>query len=218
MSIFHRSAYLTLSALLAIVPAACGDDDDDDNGGGAADSGGGGGQADAGGGTPDAGGGTPDAGGGTPDAAPPIDGQQYLLGIGITDPAAINLRFIATVALGETSADFQLQPIVAPECDAATSGQPIGDAVTVTGVPINADLTFEIMTSGTIPTDANPLTCGDLAGDFDVMGQLQADQTACGTVSASAGPITATGTFGTVAIETGTVGDDNLPDAVFDCP
>ena len=211
-----RTAYLSLAALLAIAPAACGGDDDGDDGGGAADSGGGGGQADAGGGEADAGGGEADAGGGEADAAP-VDGAQYLLGIGITVPLPLEFRFIATVDLGKSSGDFSLQPIVSADCDAEEAGNPVGDAESAIGVPIEKDGSFEInLPGGTIPTTANPLNCMDLTGDFVVTGAIQKDLTACGEVAVTA-PIMASGTFGTVAIEPGTIGDDNLPAPVFAC-
>jgi hypothetical protein len=219
MSILHRSAYLSLSALLAIVPAACGGDDDD--GGGQADSGGGG-QADAGGGTPDSGGGTPDSGGGTPDAAP-VEGDQFLLAVALPGTPLGDglLRLIATVNVADdqTSADFSLQPIFSPNCpDQGEDGLPTGDPLSLAGVPIDAGaftLTFTDVpiADGTLGiNDGNTgCTAGGLASitSLDVTGTV-VKTGFCGDVTAQlsipSDPLV--GTFGTIPIATGTVGAD----------
>ena len=235
MSILHRTAYLTLSALLAIVPAACGGDDDDDTADDTADdtsddtSDDDGDAPDAGDETPDAG--TPDAGDVTPDAAV-LEGDQYLMGIDLSvtgtpfgDLAGVT-RIIATVALDGASATFQLQPIVAPECAKgapAGSGEPTGEPELVEDVAIAKDGSFEFSlepaefpayTSGiepacTLAIQANLTVTGSVAGGAP-----------CGTIEGElvgiAGDVSAT--FGAVEIEPGTVGDDNLPEAVLDCP
>jgi hypothetical protein len=237
MSIFHRSAYLSLSALLAIVPAACGGDDDDDNGGGAADSGGGG-QADAGGGgTPDSGGGTPDSGGGTPDAAPVV-GDQFLLGVLLTDLPLIGgdgtLRLIATANVADdgSSADFSLQPVFSPNCpDQGESGIPAGEALSQSGVAIDAGafaLTFTDVaitdgTFGTSDANGNPTPTGCTIGAAAMLNELTVTGNVvktgfCGQVAATTSVGDLNGTFGTIAIETGTQGAD-LPDPpATDCP
>jgi hypothetical protein len=236
MSIFHRSAYLSLSALLAIVPAACGGDDDD--GGGQADSGGGG-QADAGGGgTPDAGGGTPDAGGGTPDAAPPIEGDQFLLGVLLTDLPIVGgdgtLRLIATANVADdgSSADFSLQPVFSPNCpDQGESGIPAGEALSQSGVAIDAGaftLTFTNVaitdgTFGTSDADGNPTPTGCTIGGVATITELTVTGSVvetgfCGDVTAATTVGDLNGTFGTIPIETGTQGGD-LPDPpTLACP
>src|SRR5262245_59567196 len=108
MSILHRSAYLTLSALLAIVPAACGGDDDDDGNNNTPDAANNGGDIDA-------------APVGDIDAAPvgdidaaPVVGDQFLLGLDVVASAlGMDLpgvsRLIATVNLTSAStADITL--------------------------------------------------------------------------------------------------------------
>ncbi len=218
-----RTAYLSLSALLAIVPAACGGDDDGD-GGGAADSGGGG-QADAGGGEADAGGGEADAG--EPDAAP-VEGDQYLLGVALPGTPLGDglLRLIATVDVADdgTSADFSLQPIFSPNCPKqGESGIPTGSPLSEAGVAITKgafSLTFEAVpiTTGTLGIDDGDAGCAlDITIDtLEVSGDV-VKTGFCGDVTAMTALGTINGTFATVAIEAGTVGED-LPAEVTACP
>jgi hypothetical protein len=227
MSISKRMAFFSLSTLLAIIPAACGDDDAGDDDGAQADSGSGG-QADAGGGEPDAAGGEADAG--EPDAAP-IEGDQFLLGINLTvedspfgDLTGVS-RVIATIAIDGATADFNLQPVVAPECpDAGDSGEVIGPATVVTDVAIGKDGTFEFDVANATFTQGSvgiPQICtlGDVVANLTVSGQVQATGPCGGVEGTSVAPVAnlnVTGTFGAVPIETGTVGDD-LPKAVLTC-
>lgn len=227
MSIFNRASYLTLAALLAIVPAACGgdDDDDDDTTDGATP------DASGGDGTPDAAVETPDAAVVTPDAAvgggDPADIAGSFL-LSIQTPLGGPLRLIADVeytAAGEGgTADFTFQPIVATNCDEKTGGQPAGDPVTVTGVTINADGTFELaLDDVTVDGSANAIICdAEIQADLVVTGGVNDADLNCGTISGMVtAPVMAPldgSTFGAVRVEPGTVGDANLPTPVIECP
>ncbi len=222
MSIFHRSAYLTLSTLLAIAPAACGGDDDDGN--------------------------NPDASNGGADAAPsadsapaadaaeadaaPIEGDQFLLGLGVEAVTSLGTltgvqRAVATINVTGATADIALQALYAPECNADMSGLPLGDSITSTGVAIGEGGTFTLeLTEITLPAGSfgsdNALSCSaDVVATLTIAGTVQSDGAPCGTLDGTSEmPLpgtTITGTFGGVPIETGTVGDDNLPDALTDC-
>jgi hypothetical protein len=230
MSISKHVASFALSTFLAAGSFACGGDDDD--GSGEVDAGAGT-QADAAGDTePDASADEPDAAAGEPDAAPPIEGDQFLLGILLTvedspfgDLSGVS-RVIATVALDGATADFNLQPVVAPECpDAGDSGQPVGEPTIITDVPIGVDGTFDFNVERAVFGQGSagiPQLCtlGDIVAELNVTGQIQ-KVGPCGEVAGtSIAPVpglVVTGTFGGVAIENGTVGDD-LPEAVLTCP
>jgi hypothetical protein len=233
MSISKQMAFLALSTFLAFGASACGGDDDDDDDGGSAVDASPGTEADAAGGTEaDASVGDPDAAEAEPDAAPPIEGDQFLLGILLTvedspfgDLSGVS-RVIATVALDGATADFNLQPVVAPECpDAGESGQPIGPPTVVTDVAVGVDGSFEFDVAEAVFTQGSagiPQLCtlGDIVAQLTVTGQVQVAGP-CGVVAGtSISPVpglVVTGTFGAVAIDNGTVGDD-LPEAVTDCP
>lgn len=218
MSILHRTAYLTLSTFLAIVPAACGGDDDDDDTPGTPDAGDGD--------EPDAAVDEPDAAVDEPDAAV-VEGVQYLLGLDVTATAGelvLNgvVRIIATVDIGKGTADFSLQPVISPVCDEKTTGQPVGDPRVETGVTINKDGSFTLdLTDATLPAGSVGimLACGmDINGDLTVEGQVEAAGP-CGEISGMGGPPinpVITGTFGSVLIENGTIGED-LPPEVLTC-
>jgi hypothetical protein len=290
MSLVHRTAFLALSALLAVASGACGDDDALSDDGGAdddgtrADAGGGGGESDAGGGNGDAApplpdGGKPDGGGdtdggtrpdggdadgGTPDAAPgdagtpdagqpdaappdaaPPDGAppdaappdaalpdpqdgEFLLSVAVELFPNNPIRFITTVEFTQVgeggTADFTFQPIIAPNCVPETSGFPVGTPVTVTGIPIAADGTFNIdLVGATLPGPANPIPlpgiqCTELTGNVSVTGAIVNPDLSCGDAEVTAGTITIPGSFGAIRIVPGTVGDDNLPAPVSACP
>jgi hypothetical protein len=231
MSISKHMASFAMSTFLAVGSLACGGDEDDDDDGGAIDSGAGT-EADASVDEPDAAAAEPDAAAGEPDAAPPIEGDQFLLGILLTvedspfgDLSGVS-RVIATVALDGATADFNLQPVVAPECpDAGDSGQPVGPATIVTDVPIGVDGTFDFNVEEAVFGQGSagiPQLCtlGNIVAQLQVTGQIQ-KVGPCGEVEGtSIAPVpglVVTGTFGGVAIENGTVGDD-LPEAVLTCP
>jgi hypothetical protein len=216
MSIFHRTAYLTLSTLLAIVPAACGGDDDDD---------------DDTPGNPDASGGDddPDAAPDDPDAAPiepdatVIEGDQFLLSIELTALGMTGIvRNIATVAIDGTSADLSLQPLFAPECNEKMSGQPVGDPLIATGIeidPKNGSFTINLVDAAIPPGSVGiALACNlDITADtLDVTGNVLPDGTFCGEIAGQSGEIAITGTFGTVPVKPDTPPEE-LPDPVVAC-
>jgi hypothetical protein len=221
-----RTAYLSLAALLAIAPAACGGDDDGDDGGGAADSGGGG-QADAGGGEADAGGGEADAGDEADAAADsPYD---HLIGLAVTAAAGplmieTSIRLLATITVEGTTAEFTLQPVTSPDCD-GPPGVLVGEPRTETA-EVDAKGAFEItLAQATLPMGSvggagSATTCGvEIIGDLTVTGSLQANGEPCGAVTGTiTSPLegTAEGTFGSVAIKAGTIGED-LPAGLDDC-
>jgi hypothetical protein len=217
MSILHRSAYLTLSAFLTLVPAACGGDDDDDDDDDTTDDGG---NPDASVDEPDAG--EPDAAA-EPDAAV-IEGDQFLLGINLTVLGNSGvIRNIATVAIDGATADISLQALISPVCNKANSGQPAGDPLVSTGIAIGKDGSFTIhFDEALIPDDTVGITLACNLGDvtaspLDVAGQLLPDGTFCGTITGTAAGQDLTGTFGTVAIEPNTPPED-LPEPVLECP
>ena len=216
MSIFNRASYLTLAALLAIVPAACGGDDDDDD---AAD------DTSADDGAPDAAVETPDAAVETPDAAV-IEGDEFLLGISLSALGQTGvIRAVATVALDGASADISLQALQSDVCvDKGTpaSGEPIGEPLVATDVAIGVDGTFTInFVDADIPAGAIGImlacTLPVTADTLDVSGQLLKDGTFCGTIEGTAVGMDISGTFGTVAIEADTPPED-LPEPVLECP
>jgi hypothetical protein len=233
MSILHRTAYLSLAALLTVVPAACGGDDDDDdtddNNGGEADSGNGGGEADAGD-EPDAGGGEPDAGG--DEDAGTVEGQEYLLGVALPGTPLGDgvIRLIATVALSDdqATAEFSLQPIFSPNCPKqGEDGIPTGDPLT-TEEPIAIEKGAFTLSFADVPIVEGTLGIddGDTGCTLDiVITTLEVNGTVvdaggqpgfCGTVSATTALGTIEGSFGSVLIKNGTQGAD-LPEALLDC-
>jgi hypothetical protein len=219
-----RTAYLSLAALLTIAPAACGGDDDDGDGGGAADSGGGG-QADAGG--ADAGGGEADAGEADAAAESPYDHQ---IGLAITATVGTMeiptlTRLLATITVEGTSAEFTLQPVTSPDCD-GPPGVLVGEPRTETA-EVDEKLAFEIiLDQATLPVNSvggagADATCGlEIVGDLTVTGSLQKNGEPCGMVTGTIETIpgtTAEGTFGSVAIEAGTIGEDLPYPPTFEC-
>jgi hypothetical protein len=214
MAILHRAAYLSLSALLMIAPAACGGDDDGDDGddGTTADAGDDDGGDD---GEPDAG----DDGGddGEPDAgdedAGKVEGDQFLLGLNIDAGVLVaGVRIIATINLVEDSADITLQPVIAPECDKATAGEPVGEPRTETGVAVT-DGAFELtLDAATLAAGSVDALCdNDVVGDLTVTGTVLKSGP-CGELSGSVAmpvPIESiTGSFGSLPIEPGTPAAD----------
>lgn len=217
MSILHRTAYLTLAALLTIVPAACGGDDDDDD---TADDNGDDNTPDAAVDETDAAVDDTDAAVDETDAAV-IDGPQYLLGL-VVDPEGplppASSRIIATVAVDGATADLQLQGIYAAECpDQGANGTPVGDPVVYTDVAIGKGGTFELTIEDELEPGTVPGFCTTpIAVVLMVSGRVQADGAPCGTLEGTAIAFNVTGTFGGVPIETGTVGED-LPPAENEC-
>jgi hypothetical protein len=242
MSILHRSAYLTLSALLAIVPAACGDDDDDGNNDNADDNTG----DDTG--TPDAAVVDIDAAvvdidaavGGA-DASPPGGGVlsgSFLLAILAPGSPLGDLRIRAIMTVNHTpneegglegTADLTIQSLFAPTCtDQGKSGEPDGDPLPVNDVPVDADGAFSFsVTDAVIPPGAidNATACGlSVTASLSATGGVVGDENeTCGDVTTDpSAPVDLpplVGTFGTVRLEEPVMtGDDNLPTPVESCP
>lgn len=176
-----------------------------------------------------------------PDAAPPADAAggggvfdisgAFLLSIQTSLGGP--LRFVVEGELtqnkdGSATADLTFQPIITPSnaCPSDTPGEPIGDALDLSGLEINADGEFDVLQEGaTAPGAANPITCSDIVADIQFIGTLQNEDLFCGDVGGMVMmPVSLplSGTFGAVRIagpgEKVQYGDDNLPEAVIRCP
>ncbi len=163
-----------------------------------------------------------------PDAG--ASNYDHLVGLAVTATAGpqeiqTSIRLLATIAVEGTTAEFTLQPITSPDCDKKTPGTLVGDARTESA-EVDAKGAFEVtLTAATLPMGSvggagSDLTCAvDIVGDLTITGSLQASGEPCGAITGSiTSPLagTAEGTFGSVAIEPGTIGDD-LPAALEDC-
>lgn len=149
---------------------------------------------------------------------------EYLLSIQLQGGSFRPIRFIASVAYEEVppgaTADLTIQPIADPMCPAGEGmgGEPVGDALQVDDLPVDAAGCFQIVQQDTIvPAAANSILCADTEADVTFSGAVVAEDTFCGTVDVVAA-LTLSGTFGVTPIEPGTTGDANLPDPVTDCP
>jgi hypothetical protein len=135
-----------------------------------------------------------------------------------------SIRLLATITVEGTTAAFTLQPVTSPDCD-GPPGVLVGEARTETA-EVDAKGAFEVtLAKATLPMGSvggagSDLTCAvEIVGDLTVTGALQANGEPCGDVTGTiTSPLkgTAEGTFGSVAVEPGTIGKD-LPAAPEDC-
>lgn len=126
------------------------------------------------------------------------------------------IRLLATITVEGTSAEFTLQPVTSPDCD-GPPGVLVGEPRTETA-EVDAKGAFEVtLDEATLPVGSvggagSAVTCGlEIVGDLTVTGALQANGEPCGAVTGSISmpiPGDAEGTFASVAIEAGTIGED----------
>jgi hypothetical protein len=155
----------------------------------------------------------------------PLDGE-FLLAIQteLGDPLRLVVTITTTATEAGGTADLTFEPLIADRCAPGMGGQPAGeDLPPLEDVVVDPNGVFSAAQTGaTTPGDANPITCGDILADIEFTGCTQSEELICGAVGGMVMepiPLDLTGsTFGATKIETGTRGDENLPDAVVACP
>jgi hypothetical protein len=232
MSILQRTAYFTLSALLVTAVACGGDDSASDDGDDSADDGT---TADASDGGDDGADDGADDGDGADAGAGDVElSGTFLLAIEISTEIAAGtvVRAIATISHTPTeeggtagTADFSLQALAAEACVPGMGGEPVGEPFAVKGVAVDDTGAFMFTVKDAtipagavdVPGDLN-LCNDDLTADALVAtGSAEGEEgETCGTVNIDA-LIDLTGTFGSVRVEPGQTGDDNLPKPITAC-
>ena len=157
---------------------------------------------------------------------PDFSGEFYM----VVEPniaAGTFIEFIATVSLDlsgeEATADFSFQPLCVQGVCGDRLQMPEGDPLVQEGVVINNECQFEVPFEDVfVEGDANPVSGSPIEGDVQVVGTVQSDEFFCGEFNGIlTAPIPnldlAGSTFGAIAIEPGTIGQD-LPERVFTCP
>lgn len=119
-------------------------------------------------------------------------------------------RFRVTYTIGQVAAELGYQATALGVDD----GQPIGDPIPATGLPLAADGSFEGTFDGLVPAEANPFTRAAAFADAEKRGRIVDTDLLCGTMTGEVGAAPLDGaTWASVRITGAT-----LPAPVEACP
>jgi hypothetical protein len=151
------------------------------------------------------------------DAAPPGDPSGTFLLSVVVLGQTIRTRTEVVLSKDETTADFTIQALGAPECGAENDGAPLGDPLVITGIAVENPFALP-ETPGEFPAGSIAAFCGmAVTGAISANGTILPGGETCGTVVVSALGMNLNGTFGSVRIDPETPPDE-LPTPVTACP
>jgi hypothetical protein len=150
---------------------------------------------------------------------------DFLLALSAVIAVDLPLQFYATVTFTPTAdggtVQMNLQPLSLMQGSTTVPRQPVGDALTIGPVAVNAAGSFELPISEpvTVTGEANPITGSDIVATLNLSGSIQSADLFCGTVTGAVTEPLDLDLLGSTFAAVRVPSVDMLPtEVVFACP